>query len=131
MGARIGPLHVSLVAFPDAVISTLTGIYDVLNAFGMLAGVDHAIPRTPPFEIWIVGLERGPVPLASQLTVLDAISAAGGFTAFADDNDVRVIRRGSGDQEYEYRFNYPKYVSGRAPGTNIVLQPGDTIVVPE
>ena len=73
----------------------------------------------------------GPVPLASQLTVLDAISAAGGFTAYADDNDVRIIRRGSGDKEYEYRFNYPKYVSGRAPGTNIVLQPGDTIVVPE
>ena len=33
MDARIRPLHVSLVAFPDAVISTLTGIYDVLNAF--------------------------------------------------------------------------------------------------
>ena len=73
----------------------------------------------------------GPIPLASQLTVLDALSAAGGFTAFANDHDVRIIRRGAEGQESEYGFNYPRYVSGRAPGTNIVLQPGDTIVVPD
>jgi polysaccharide export outer membrane protein len=73
----------------------------------------------------------GPIPLATQLTVLDAVSAAGGFTAFADDDDVRVIRRGPDGQELEFSFNYPKYVSGRAPGSNIVLQPGDTVVVPE
>ncbi len=73
----------------------------------------------------------GPIPLASQLSVLDALSAAGGFTAFADDDDVRIIRRGLDGKESEFRFDYPRYVSGRAPGTNIVLQPGDTIVVPE
>ena len=49
------PLHVSLVAIPDAVISTLSGIYDVLNAFGMLAETDPAIPRQPPFLVEIVG----------------------------------------------------------------------------
>ena len=37
-------LHVSLVAIPDAVISTLSGIYDVLNGFKMLAKFDGVAP---------------------------------------------------------------------------------------
>jgi transcriptional regulator GlxA family with amidase domain len=64
------PLHVSLVAFPDAVISTLTGIYDVLNVFGMLAGADEAIPADPPFRVEIVGTEPGPVLLASGMPLV-------------------------------------------------------------
>ena len=59
-------LHVSLVAIPDAVISTLGGIYDVMNCFTLLAGAE-AIPDEPPFDVEIVGVERGPVVLASGL----------------------------------------------------------------
>jgi transcriptional regulator GlxA family with amidase domain len=62
-------LHVSLVAIPDAVISTLTGIYDVMNSFRMLAGTDDAIPGEPPFKVEIVGATRGPVTLASGMPV--------------------------------------------------------------
>ena len=62
-----GKKHISLLAIPEAVISTLSGIYDVLNAFEMLAGHDDVLPRTPPFEIQIVGQGRGPVALASGL----------------------------------------------------------------
>jgi transcriptional regulator GlxA family with amidase domain len=64
-----GPLHVSLIAIPDAAISTLTGIYDVMNAFGLLAGSDSAIPAHAPFKVEIVGLERGEVALASKIAV--------------------------------------------------------------
>lgn len=44
MTAKVGPYHVSLLAIPDAVVSTLSGIFDVMNAFGMLAGAGPAIP---------------------------------------------------------------------------------------
>lgn len=69
VAAAARPLHVSLVAIPDAVVSTLTGIYDVLGAFRMLAGVDPSIPATPPFEVEIIGAERGSVMLASGVPV--------------------------------------------------------------
>jgi transcriptional regulator GlxA family with amidase domain len=62
-------LHVSLVAIPDAVVSTLTGIYDVLNSFRMLGRIDGAVPGQPPFKVEIVGAERGSVILASGLPV--------------------------------------------------------------
>jgi polysaccharide export outer membrane protein len=73
----------------------------------------------------------GPVSLATQLTVVEALSSAGGVTVFANDKKIRVIRRGDEGQELEFTFNYRAYVKGRAPGTNIVLQPGDVIVVPK
>lgn len=63
------PLHVSVVAIPDAVISTLSGIYDVLGCFGMLAGVEPSIPDDPPFNIEIVSAAKGRVLLASGVPV--------------------------------------------------------------
>lgn len=62
-------LHVSMVAIPDAVISTLSGMYDVLNSFEMLAGFDEAIPAQPPFELTIVGARTGPLELASGMPI--------------------------------------------------------------
>jgi polysaccharide export outer membrane protein len=69
--------------------------------------------------------------LTQDLRVVEAITQAGGFTTFADKSDVRIIRRQPGGSEIEYRFNYNSYIRGRAPGTNIPLRPGDTIIVPD
>ena len=71
------------------------------------------------------------VPITHDLRVLEAITAAGGFGPFADKADVRIIRRQDDGTESEYRFDYGAYIRGRAPGTNIVLQSGDTIIVPD
>lgn len=71
------------------------------------------------------------VPLTRDLRVLEAIAIAGGFGTFADKGDVRILRRRGDGTEAEYRFDYDAYVRGRAPGTNIVLQAGDTIIVPD
>jgi transcriptional regulator GlxA family with amidase domain len=68
MPGQTRPLHVSLVAIPDAVISTLTGIYDVLGSFRMLDG-EPSIPVEPPFTIEIVATRSGSVPLASGIPV--------------------------------------------------------------
>ena len=71
------------------------------------------------------------VPLTRDLRVLEAIALAGGFGPFADRADVRIVRRNDDGTESEYRFDYGAYIRGRAPGTNIVLLPGDTIIVPD
>lgn len=71
------------------------------------------------------------VPLTRDLRVLEVIALAGGFSTFADRSDVRIVRRNTDGSESEYRFDYSAYIRGRAPGTNIVLQPGDTIIVPD
>lgn len=63
------PLQIAIVAIPDAVISTMTGIFDVLNSFGMLAGTDDVLPDRTPFDVRIVAETAAPVPLASGLPV--------------------------------------------------------------
>ena len=73
----------------------------------------------------------GPIPLVEDLRVLDAISAAGGFTTFANKRSIKVIRRQADGTGVEYRFNYNSYVSGGDPLSNLMLQNGDTIVVPD
>jgi transcriptional regulator GlxA family with amidase domain len=51
---------VSLVAVPDAVVSTLAGLYDVLNGAAMMG-----LASSAPFTVQIVGEAAGPLRLAS------------------------------------------------------------------
>lgn len=56
-------LHVCLVALPDAVVSTLAGIYDVINGAALMD--TNAPGAAPPFKVEIVGEVEGPLMLAS------------------------------------------------------------------
>ena len=60
--AAAAPRHVSLVALPEAAVSTLFGLYDVLNAFALMG-----LPA--PFQVEIVGEAMGPLMLASGVPV--------------------------------------------------------------
>jgi transcriptional regulator GlxA family with amidase domain len=61
------PLQVALVALPDAVISTLAGIFDVMNAGVMMNPAGPG--ASPPFRIKIVGEQTGPLQLASGVPI--------------------------------------------------------------
>lgn len=62
-------LHVSLVALPDAVVSTLTGIFDVMNAFAIMNMPHMSAGAQAPFHIEIVGEAAGPLELASGVPI--------------------------------------------------------------
>jgi len=83
-------------------------------------------------QIFLLGgvARQGAIPLARNLRVLDALAVSGGFTQFADRGDVRVLRR-TANGLVEHRFDYDAYLGGKAPESNFLLQPGDTIVVPD
>lgn len=67
------PLQVSLVALPDAVASTLFGIYDVMNAPRMMRLAMTA--ARSPFQVEIVGETAGPLQLASGVPITVARAA--------------------------------------------------------
>lgn len=62
-------IHISLLAIPEAVVSTLTGIFDVMNAFAMMPASGDAPLPSRPFRVEIVGLKPGPLQLASHVPV--------------------------------------------------------------
>jgi len=73
-------------------------------------------------------VHSGPMQLLPNMTVLQALSAAG-FTQFANPKGIYVLRTESGRQE-KIPFNYKDVVKGRHTEQNIMLRPGDTVVVP-
>lgn len=64
------PLHVSVVAIPEAAVSTLSGIFDVMNAFLLMPELGSLPVHSPPFQVEIVGQEAGPLMLASHVPVM-------------------------------------------------------------
>jgi len=71
----------------------------------------------------------GAYPLLPNMTILQGLTSAGGFTQFARTKNTYVLRTENGKQ-VKHPFNYNDVVRGKHPEDNIMLQPGDTIVVP-
>lgn len=73
----------------------------------------------------------GEYPITRQITVLQAISRAGGFREWAKKDRIMVVS-GPDDEKDENisYFDYEKFLKQDAEGRNMVIQPGDTIVIP-
>ena len=67
----------------------------------------------------------GSYPLTASVTVFDALNSAGGFRDFAKKSKI-VIARG----KVRINFNYQEVLKGKKLEQNILLQNGDTIIVP-
>ncbi len=82
-------------------------------------------------RIYILGQVNrgGAYPLVPDMTAVQALSIAGGLTPFAKRKKIYVMRTENG-QTKMLPINYKEVVSGRQAQQNILLKPGDTIVVP-
>jgi len=69
----------------------------------------------------------GAYPLLPNMTALQALTSAGGFTQFSNPKKIYVLRNESGKQA-KHPFNYKAVLDGKQD--DIPLLPGDTIVVP-
>jgi polysaccharide export outer membrane protein len=69
----------------------------------------------------------GAFPLLPNMTALQGLTSAGGFTQFANTKKIYVLRNENGKQ-VKHPFNYKAVLNGQAE--DIPLMPGDTIVVP-
>lgn len=82
-------------------------------------------------RIYILGEvnRAGAYALLPGMTVLQALSNAGGFTAFANSKKIYLLRQDNGTQQKLF-FNYKDVIAGKSTQQNITLKAGDTIVVP-
>ena len=82
-------------------------------------------------RVYLVGAVNkvGPVPLLSDLTVLQVLAEAGGVTEYAKKKKIYVMRTENGKQ-VKLPFNYDAVVKGEHMEQNIQVLPDDTIVVP-
>ena len=82
-------------------------------------------------RVYILGevTRPGAFPMLPGMTVMQALSSAGGFTPFAKMKSIYVLRAENG-KKVKYPFNYKEAIAGKNSEQDILLKAGDTIVVP-
>jgi polysaccharide biosynthesis/export protein len=84
------------------------------------------------FKVYIGGqvAKPGVYTLVEEITFLQLVPMAGGFTEWANQRKILLVRK-EGGKEKRITINYKKIISGEDLSNNVVLKPGDTIIVPD
>ncbi|HEY0803286.1 MAG TPA: polysaccharide biosynthesis/export family protein [Steroidobacteraceae bacterium] len=82
-------------------------------------------------RVFVIGKVNRPGDFALNrpIDVMQAISLAGGVTPFASADRIRVLHR-EGTKQNSIRFRYSEVAKGRNLAQNVLLQSGDTVIVP-
>lgn len=108
-------------------------IADRLDKFIPDATVSVSLKEVIGNKVFVLGQVKNPgeYVLTGDIDVLQALSMAGGLTAFANTNKIKVIRRDPATRSKEViPFSYKKVMRGEDLDQNITLRSGDTIIVP-
>ena len=106
-------------------------IHDSLTKYLNNPQVTVTVMEINSRRVYVTGevVRAGALPLLPNMTALQALSSAGGFTQFAKLKNIYVLRNEDGKQ-VKHPFNYKEVVKGKNQDQNILLLPGDVIVVP-
>ncbi len=83
-------------------------------------------------KIFVIGKvnDPGEFIMSHDIDVMQAMSMAGGASTFAGLNKIKILRRNEAGQQTAISFRYADVEAGRNLDQNILLQPGDVVVVP-
>jgi len=120
----IQALHCTLPQLKDRITKTLAAYVDNPAVYVMLQ-------ENRSKKIYLIGKVNAPgeYVLEKETTVLQAIATAGGFTEWANKDDIVILRKGQQGQ-FRIEFDYDRLVSGKDIQQNILLKPDDVILVP-
>lgn len=136
-----GRITIPLVRDMPAVGKTATqlqnDIRDVLAQYieqPIVSVIVNEFNSTFDQQIRVVGSTEKPasLPYRANMTVLDAMIAVGGLGEFAAGNRAKLLRidRKTGLQK-EYRLRLSDLIKRGDSTANVMLRPGDTIIIPE
>jgi polysaccharide export outer membrane protein len=114
-------------ATPRELAGTLTErLKEYLTAPVVTVIVAEAVPPM----IYVLGEVNTPgaQPLSTPVTVLQALSVAGGFKDFANPKKIRILRKKPDGSILTINFNYKSAIESTA--APMMLQAGDTVIVP-
>lgn len=108
-----------------------TKIEGLLKEYIEAPNVTVIVAEIKHYRIYVTGKVNNPnsFVLEKPITVLQALSLAGGFAEFADEGGIKIVRA-YGEQYNYLDFNYKDVIKGKNTNQNIVLRSGDVVVVP-
>lgn len=82
-------------------------------------------------KVYVLGgvKKEGPLPYTYRMSVIQALTEAGGLTEYAKRKKIYVLRTENG-KDYRLPFDYDAVIKGEKMEQNIQLLAGDTVVVP-
>jgi len=104
--------------------------------FATIPSVSVSVKTINSYTVYVMGevAKPGKYQLKSYITVLQAISTAGGFTVYAKRNKLQIVRVTENSdrtrREVRIPLRYDDLVAGLGVPGNIVLRSGDTVLVP-
>lgn len=132
-----GRVSLPLIGDITAVGKTAAELAEAISAklkeFKENPQVSIVVKEVNSYAIYVLGEVAKPAkyPLKSKTTILQAITLAGGFLPTAARNKLVVFRFGeNGEKDEKIRASYDDIVLRDGAGQNIMLKPGDTLVVP-
>ncbi len=104
---------------------------DKLKQFVDTPTVTVIVMQANSFKVYVSGQVKTPgvLRLRTETSLAQAISMVGGFSDWANQKKIIVIRKESG-KEKRFTVNFKKIISGDDLNSNIILKSGDTIIVP-
>ncbi|MDE1900880.1 MAG: polysaccharide biosynthesis/export family protein [Alphaproteobacteria bacterium] len=96
------------------------------------ASVTVAVKAALGHTVNVIGqvTKPGEFVMGQHMTVMQALSQAGGLTPYASESGIIILRRSPGQPETSIPFPYDDVADGDDLDKDITLEPGDVVVVP-
>jgi len=129
--------RISLPLVQDLLASELTPvelkeqIENRLQEFIDSPNVTVIVTAIQSYKVYVIGKIQNPggIVVEKPITVLQALTLAGGFQEYADESEISIVRT-SGLEHLVFEFNYKDVIKGKKAEQNITLQSGDVVIVP-
>ena len=117
--------HVTVAGFSPSDVEDI--ITKKLKTYLPDPEVTVIVQSTDGNKVYILGKVNTPgaIPLLGPMSVLQALSIAGGFDRFADLDEIKIVR-----DKKVLEVHYPDLIRGENLDSNYTLQADDTILVP-
>jgi polysaccharide export outer membrane protein len=93
--------------------------------------VSVTVTEVNSYKVFVMGQVKTPGVhrLRSETTLTQIIVMAGGFTEWANQRKIVIVRKEDG-REKRIKVNYKKIMDSGNPNSDVILKAGDTVVVP-
>lgn len=121
------PLLGDIVADGKTAMGLARELTTALGRFVEAPVVNVIVGQANNARVYVIGEVKstGALPMTGRMTILQALVQSGGFAQFADKNSILIIRG-----KKTLKVNYDKIKDGSDLSQNVLLEMGDTIVVP-
>ena len=125
------PLAGEVVAAGRTIVQIQTDITSRLLKYIPEAVVTATLTGIDGNRAYVIGQvnKPGTFGMNPRLSVVQALSLAGGMTPFASVNDI-IVLRGTGARQRVLRFKYGDVSKGKSLEQNVLLEAGDVVIVP-